>query len=477
MQLHRLLQRQLKKTGLDSNKLPESNELWQTFLEIINTTYQEQDQDRYLNERSLEISSREMFEFNKQFEDAQNLIHLGYWSYSIPEDSVSWSKEIYSLFGYNPLELPPSTKEFMQRVHKEDVFGLENAISLAVENGSDYEVVFRYEHPDNKTRWFRVIGHPTLPKDKNQKIVELKGVILDLTTFKAQEAAINILNEQLLDTARRAGMSEVATAILHNIGNVLNSVNVAAEIAKENLRTLTFDRVRESVLMIETHLSSATEYLTQDEKGKLILDYLKYFASTSKKINQVACNELDSLTNHIKHMRNIISTQQVFTRVSGLSDRIRVEDAIDEALQISRNTLLELSIIVEKKSAEEIFIVTDKSKLFQILVNLIQNAKDAVIACSNPQKKILLKVEREENQVVISVEDNGVGIPENNLSKIFSFGFTSKKNGNGIGLHSCALAAKELGGSLIAKSSGPNQGATFILTLPINRHEAGGGGG
>ena len=69
----------------------------------------------------------------------------------------------------------------------------------------------------------------------------------------------------------------------------------------------------------------------------------------------------------------------------------------------------------------------------------------------------------------ISYIDNGIGIPADNLTRIFGHGFTTRKEGHGFGLHSGALAAKELGGALTVESDGPGKGATFTLEFPIQR--------
>jgi len=112
-------------------------------------------------------------------------------------------------------------------------------------------------------------------------------------------------------------------------------------------------------------------------------------------------------------------------------------------------------------------IITNRIKLFQILVNLIHNAYDAVINTNNTEKTILIRTYIKDKHAVISISDNGEGIYPKDLVKIFSFGFTTKSTGHGYGLHSSALSAKQLGGSLKAESPGKNKGATFTLVLPL----------
>jgi signal transduction histidine kinase len=111
-------------------------------------------------------------------------------------------------------------------------------------------------------------------------------------------------------------------------------------------------------------------------------------------------------------------------------------------------------------------ILVEKHKVLQILVNLIRNAKYACEESDTPDKLLTVRIINGDNRVRITVEDNGVGIPPENLARIFSHGFTTRKNGHGFGLHSGALAAQELGGCLTALSEGPGRGATFTLELP-----------
>ena len=112
-------------------------------------------------------------------------------------------------------------------------------------------------------------------------------------------------------------------------------------------------------------------------------------------------------------------------------------------------------------------VLADKHKVLQILVNLLRNAKHALEEGGGGDKRLKLRVGiNGERRVKISVSDNGVGIAPEHLSRIFEHGFTTRKEGHGFGLHSGALAAREMGGSLGAHSAGPGQGATFTLEFP-----------
>jgi signal transduction histidine kinase len=113
----------------------------------------------------------------------------------------------------------------------------------------------------------------------------------------------------------------------------------------------------------------------------------------------------------------------------------------------------------------------DKHKVLQILVNLIRNAKHSFDGVKEDKKQITLGITKTDDRLQIAITDNGIGIPPENLLRIFNHGFTTKKNGHGFGLHSGALTAKELGGTLTAFSEGTGRGSKFTLEFPITEEK------
>jgi C4-dicarboxylate-specific signal transduction histidine kinase len=113
----------------------------------------------------------------------------------------------------------------------------------------------------------------------------------------------------------------------------------------------------------------------------------------------------------------------------------------------------------------------EKHKILQILVNLIRNAKYACQDSGRLDPKMTVRVTNGAGRIKISVIDNGIGIPPENMIRIFNHGFTTRKDGHGFGLHSGALSAKEMGGSLTVQSDGVGKGAMFILELPYATNE------
>lgn len=290
----------------------------------------------------------------------------------------------------------------------------------------------------------------------------------DITERKRSEAALAKLHQDLLETSRRAGMAEVATGVLHNVGNVLNSVNVAATCITEQLRKSKVPNLARVVALLRANEPRLAEYLLHDPKGRQLIPYLAQLAEHVSGEQADALRELGELQKHIEHIKDIVAMQQSLAKVSGVTEPVPVTELLDEAVRINKDSFQRHAIKVVQELVATPVITTEKHKVLQILVNLLRNAKQACDATQRDDKQITLRVLAEAEHVTISVTDNGVGISPENLTRIFSHGFTTKKNGHGFGLHSGALAAQEMGGALSVTSAGPGQGATFTLELPFH---------
>lgn len=461
MDIHKLLQRQLRRSKIDPNQKPESTEQWITFLNHINNTYIEADQERYMHERSIAISSREMMNLNEKLERAQHIVGLGYWTYDGNIDYTIWSNELFNLFHLNPINKPPTLNEFIELIHERDRFDFVQKVERALNEKIDYECDIRVKNPDGAYRWYRTIGQ-CLDTDK-----QLTGIVIDIHKNKIAEEKIKELNQQISSTARRAGMAEVATTILHNIGNILNSANISISLVKSSYKQAYYKKLLRVVTMIKQHQADLAHFLSHDPKGMIIPEFLLSLSKVILEEEEKNNIEIDHLEHDLQHINQIVDMQKSIGGLSSFKESVYVPELIDSALNITMSSCKkDIEIIKEFKLAPLIFV--DKSKLLHILINLIQNAKDSVLEkTSNPTKKIEISMQKIKNSVQIIVKDNGIGIKVEDLQHIFAFGFTTKENGHGFGLHSSALSAKEMGGKLIAESQGEGCGAQFILTLPI----------
>lgn len=274
--------------------------------------------------------------------------------------------------------------------------------------------------------------------------------------------------QSLIELSRRSGMAEVATGVLHNVGNVLNSVNVGASVVTSKLRDSRVDNLMQAVHMLETNSGNLSQFIESDPKGQRVLPYLGKLAHHLQSERAQVLKEMEGLTGHIDHIKEIVATQQDYARASALTERVSISKLVNQALAMVEASLSRhhVEVVVEVQDVPEIVAV--KHKLVEILVNLIRNAKQAVIEQNGPLRQVRICVRNyREDRIRIEVNDTGVGLGPENLTRVFAHGFTTKRDGHGFGLHSGALSAKQMGGSLWAESDGPGLGATFILELPV----------
>ena len=207
-------------------------------------------------------------------------------------------------------------------------------------------------------------------------------------------------------------------------------------------------------------------FITSDEHGKRIPDYLATLGEQLMTDQKMALQELASLRDNLEHIKNTVAMQQSYAKRCGVTETIAVVELVEDSLRLNAGAFARHGVTLRREFIDVPPITVDKHKVLQILVNLVRNAKYACDESGRTDKLLTLRVERAINAVRISVVDNGVGIPAENMGRLFTHGFTTRQSGHGFGLHSCALAAQELGGSLHAESDGPGCGAAFILELP-----------
>ncbi len=297
--------------------------------------------------------------------------------------------------------------------------------------------------------------------------------LTDLTAAKAAAAEVATSQARLVEVSRLAGMAEVATGVLHNVGNVLNSVNVSATVVVDRLRQSRITGLQKTVRLLEQHAGDLGRFFTEDPKGKLVPDYLgKLYWQLDNERNELI-GELAGLTRNLDHIKEIVTMQQSYAKVDGLTEAVSPAVLLEDALRLNEDALVRSQVTVERDydgSAPKVKV--DRHKVLEILVNLVTNARHAVCSADRRDRRIRVRVGPPcQRRVSVEVEDNGIGIPAENLVRVFQHGFTTKKNGHGFGLHSGALAARQMGGSLTVKSAGPGQGATFRLELPTGEDQ------
>ncbi len=281
-------------------------------------------------------------------------------------------------------------------------------------------------------------------------------------------AQLEELHKQLLETARRAGMAEVATSVLHNVGNILNSVNVSADLIRERLRKSELTDFNRALAILDEHKNDLAAFIGENERGKHLAPYMIAAGRTLQSERDELANLSNSLVESIGHMKSIVAMQQSYTQASGFTETLSLAELIDDVIEIHASSLQKYGITLVRKYEDIPNVTVDKHRLVQILINLLKNAKESLTEKNAPDATMTIRLYKKcDDRVCISVEDNGVGIRKEHLDKIFTYGFTTKEAGHGYGLHSCANLVGEMGGTLARHSDGPNKGAAFTIELPM----------
>jgi PAS domain S-box-containing protein len=292
------------------------------------------------------------------------------------------------------------------------------------------------------------------------------AVTQDITERKLSDLELERVHKQLMAASRQAGMAEVATNVLHNVGNTLNSVNISASLVAERIKQSKAPGVSRVAGLLKGQGRNVGDFITADDRGKQIPDYLATLGKQLVTDQKAALQELASLRENLEHIKDTVAMQQNYAKLCGVTETVKVVDLVEDSLRLNAGAFARHGVTVRREFNAVPPITVDKHKVLQILVNLVRNAKYACDESGRQDKLLTLRISGHASGVCISVIDNGVGIPAENISRIFNHGFTTRLSGHGFGLHSGALAAKELGGSLRAESDGPGRGATFILALP-----------
>jgi PAS domain S-box-containing protein len=376
------------------------------------------------------------------------------------------SRYVETMFGYTAEEWLSTPDFWKQRIHPGDRQAVmeDTARLFAGEHHGEKRQV-RWLTRDGRVIWGET--HLTVIRNPADGVLGIRGFRLDITRQKKAEQDLEAAHRDLVESSRRAGMAEAASGVLHNVGNVLNSVNISATIAADHIRHSSVCHLARVAGILEQKKGNLVEYITSDSIGRKLPAFLSQLAEQLEVERKAILDELEQLGKNVEHIKDIVTVQQSYARVAGLSQSVEIVELVEDSLRMNACALSGQEVELIREFETDPVISVDKHKVMQILVNLVRNAKYACDDSGQPGGRITVRITRDERFVRVSVIDNGVGIPPENLARIFSHGFTTRKTGHGFGLHSGIVAAKEMGGALLVKSDGPGLGATFTLELPL----------
>lgn len=265
---------------------------------------------------------------------------------------------------------------------------------------------------------------------------------------------------QLAEASRAAGRSQVASTVIHNVGNVLTNVNSLLDVAAGRVDGLRIEPL--SKLADCLRGAEGTDGGLMDATP----DYLQGLAESLDSDRETISQLISTLHDNVRHIHDVIRDQQRHTGHELKRQSIRLQDLVDEAIGCCRARLDQDNVQVSVNGDIDVDVQSDHSLLLQTVINVIGNGRHATRLVDQP-RTIDIIGKTNNDSVSVSFRDNGIGMNEETLARVFDAHFTTKKTGSGLGLHFCAITLKRLGGSIEATSDGPGQGATFIVTLPL----------
>ena len=440
-------------------------------LTLIMTVY-----DAHLVSQTRQDAKR-LEQVNAALQHGKNLLALATraagissWEMDIATQSTLWTEnEIESLraAGVDTRAHPDAITTL---IHPEDRSIRCDAVRKAVAEGRDV-CAFRFRVVAPGGSIVHLEAHARIFCDERGEPVRLLGVSWDITEQVLQDERRRALQSQLRDASREAGMAEIATGVLHNVGNVLNSLGVSAALVQSRLKNSRVGNLKRMADLLISQGDQAGRFIEHDERGREMPGYLAQLGANLLTEHEQLRNEAAAIAAHVGHIRSIVAAQQTYARRGGVTEAVDIPELLDNAVAIHFADTTDVTVRREYDTVAPLTL--DRHKLIQILGNLLSNARHALKNRGEGRRTLSLRVQaRQAGELVVEVEDSGVGIGADVLPRLFEFGFTTKKDGHGFGLHTSAILAKELGGELVAHSDGTDCGARFTLRLPPNASAA-----
>ncbi len=298
----------------------------------------------------------------------------------------------------------------------------------------------------------------------NSELADHKEHLEEIVKKRTQE--LKDTQEKLIKKAHKAGMADIATGTLHNIGNILSSVKTSTQFIRNNYKSEFFDKFKKANTLLRENKDNIEDFILHNPKSKKLIQYYLKLEEGIDEDTGIIKEHIDRLSDKVEAIADVIAAQQSYAGAASLTENFNLSDIIEDALTMQQESLSEYNISIEKEFNDIQEVPVQKTKLIHLLVNLINNAKDAMTKISPEKRKLTIMLSSENENVNIKIKDTGIGISSENLQKIFSHGYTTKKDGHGFGLHSCANYMTEMNGRMWAESEGEDKGATFVMAFP-----------
>jgi PAS domain S-box-containing protein len=365
--------------------------------------------------------------------EAQRLSHTGSWA-SIPAlgEIRYLSEECYRVLGFDPRAGQPRYETFFNRIHPDDQAKVREAVETAGREKTEFELDYRIIHPGGDVRDIHVIGHPVFSSSGN--LVEFVGTVIDVTERKQADEERERLRQAQADLAR--------------IGRVTTMGELTASLAHE---------VNQPIAAAVTDANTCLRWLKRDPPD---LEEAREAASRT-------------IRDATRAAEIISRVRQLFKKGIPQRELVDLNRVIQEMVVLLRSEAARYSISVRTElSADLPCVMGDRVQLQQVLMNLVMNSIDAMKDVHGTRELTIQSQPGENEQLVLSVSDTGVGLPPQKAEQIFDAFFTTKPHGTGMGLRISRSIVESHGGRLWADDNS-SRGASFHLTLPtkIEAHE------
>ncbi len=267
---------------------------------------------------------------------------------------------------------------------------------------------------------------------------------------------------RLMEQAHRKGMADT-TGILHNIANIMNTVNTTQQALENLLESSCLDDLMMANEMLSQRFGELEEFIRNDEKGKLLVKFYATLGDSFIRFRNDLKNHVERLLERVSLIEALISTQQTLTGIKSSLERLDVIPVIENVLKLNRSSIEKAGIDVVRRYDKSVRALAQSTKLFHVLANVVKNAVESMENTEDGEKVLTIEVTRDNKHVFIRVGDTGPGIEEGKLESIFAYGFTTKQGGHGFGLHSCANYMTEMKGRIWAENAKDGRGAVFVM--------------
>ena len=383
--------------------------------------------------------------------------------------STLWTENEIEALKAAGIDLRARPDELMAMIHEDDAAAALAAIRNAMPQRHPV-CALRVRILTSATHTVHLQVHARLSFDAQGQLASVLGVAWDVTDQVLQEERQLQLQLQLRDASHQAGMAEVATGVLHNVGNVLNSLGVSATLVLARLRDSRVSNVQRVARLLTDQEDRLGAFLENDPRGREVPGYLTQLGEHLCAESQALQAETQAIVTHVEHIGRIVVAQQSYARRSGITEEIDVAELLDNAIALSFTGSVDIEVNRDYHPVPRLTL--DRHKLIQILGNLLSNARHALRERMQGPRILTVRVRAPAaGSLTIDVEDSGIGIEAGVLRRLFEFGFTTKKDGHGFGLHVSGILANDLGGELSGHSDGQGRGARFSLCLPLTAAE------